>query len=106
MVEVDEERPVEPPSALLERDEGPAGAGRPALVDVLAEAVELLERSVPRTLEDVGRELAPHGRQDELRVGRQDAEVVQVVRRAAVVADRVLELAELVEQLDLVVGDL
>lgn len=49
----------------------------------------------------LGRELAPHGREDEVRVGRKHAEVVEVVGRAAVVADRVLELAEAVQERDL-----
>lgn len=106
MVEVDEETPVEPPGALLQCEERSSGPGSTALVDVLAEERELLDGGVPGTLEDVRGELTPHGGEEEVRVGREDTEVVEVVGRAGVVSDRVLELSEAVQERDLVECDL
>lgn len=121
VVEENEERPVEEPAPGLELSKVPTLAGRgggrggrgtalglrPGVdaskgrtgprVDEVLEFVDLLERVVPGSAEDVGRKLAPVGREVEVEVRREDEEVVEVLRRAAVVSVGELELAVMVE---------
>ena len=115
MVEVDEEGPVEEPCAGVKLAEGGVGVGggcselrhgRCTCVDGLPKRVELLEGDIPLASEDVARELTPVGGDGEIGVGREDAEVVEVICSARVVSVRVLELAEVVECGDLFERDL
>ena len=66
-------------------------------VDRVAEGVEFLKRCLPLTSEDIGRELSPVCRDQEVRIGGEDAEMVEVICCAAVVAVRELEVSEVVQ---------
>lgn len=109
VVEVDEERPVEPPGALLETlgggEVGHVGGGE-LRVDVLAHDLKLVERGVPGSVEGVGHQFAPHGRGFEVWVGGEDSEVVEEVGGGSVLAHAELESAEFVEHIDLFKGEL
>ena len=82
------------------------GNGGSTSVDGFAKGVELLEGDVPLAGEDVAGELSPVCRDGEIRVGGEDAEVVEIVGSPAVVPVRVLEFAEVVEGGDLLKSDL
>ena len=115
MVEVDEEGPVEEPCTRVELREsrvrmrggwGELGNRGSTRVVGFVERVELFEGNGPLAGEDVARELTPVGGDGEIGVGREDAEVVEVICGARVVSVRVLELAEVVECGDLFERDL
>ena len=82
------------------------GVGGGTRIDSLAEGVELLECNIPLTGEDVTGKLAPVGGDGEIGVGGEDAEVVEIIGSAAVIAVRVLEFSKVVESGDMLERDL
>ena len=82
------------------------GVRRGTRIYGFAKRVELLEGDVPLAGEDVAGELAPVCRDGEIRVGGEDAEVVEIVGSPAIVPVRVLEFAKVVERSNLLERDL
>jgi hypothetical protein len=115
VVEIHEEAPVQQPRARVEledrarrgggRDSGRTRGGRDergrARVDRIAERVYLLECGRELAAENVRGELAPVGGGKEVGVGGEDAEVVEVVGGSGIVAACELELAKVVQSVDL-----
>ena len=71
--------------------------GARARVERRTECVELFERDVPLPREDVGGELSPVRGDVQVRVGGEDAEVIEVVRGARIVPASVLELSKVIQ---------
>ena len=65
---------------------GELGHGGSTSIDGLAKRVEFLQCGVPLAGEDIAGQLAPMGGDGEIGVGGEDAEVVEVVSGAAVIA--------------------
>ena len=82
------------------------GVGGDARIDSFAKGVELFECNIPLTGQDVTCELTPVGGDGEIGVGGEDAEVVEIIGSAAVIAVRVLEFSKVVESGDMLERDL
>lgn len=102
VVEDDVQRPVDQPGALLQLLQ----SRHILVIDRLPQLLHLLQSAVPVTRQNLGRELAPQCREAALLVCRQDAEMVQHVGRTTVVAAVEFELAKLVEDVDVLFGEL
>ena len=74
---------------------------RGARVYGLAKAVQLFQGGVPFTCQDVTGKLSPMGGYGELWVRREHPKVIEVISGPGVVAVRVLELAKVVQRVDL-----
>ena len=70
--------------------------GRGTSVNSFAEGVELFESSVPFAREDIASKFSPVSGYGKIRVGREYAEVVEVVGSSTVVTIGILELAKVV----------
>ena len=119
VVEVDEERPVDEPCAGVQGCKGLCGrrhggggggggerGGGSACVDGVAEGIELFKGDLPLAGENVRSKFAPVGGGVEICVGGEDAEMVEVICGARVVAVGILELAKVVERSYLLEGEL
>lgn len=97
VLEEGEQRPVDDPHSLMQLA---LGVQR-SRVDRVPQLSKLLEHGIPLGGQNLAGESAPGSRGHELRVGGQGSEVVQNVGSSLVSAGVVLELAKLVQQVDL-----
>lgn len=103
VVEEGEEGPVDELGAVLELGKGVVG--KPG-VDTLADLLQLLHGRLPAHAENLAGKTTPCGVRDLVVVGGEDAEAVEELGGIGVVAARVLKLAEVVEGVDHLDGDL
>ncbi len=109
MSEIDKKRPVNKPRPRVQLGKGWFGCGgicggrggqqrcRRPRIDEFPEAVKLLKSNVPSCNEDIRGEFTPMSRRVQVIVGRQNAEMVQVVSGTAVVSIRILEFSKVVQ---------
>ena len=103
VVEEGEESPVDELGAVLELSKGVVG--QPG-VDTLANLLKLLHGGLPAHAEDLASKTTPCGVRDLVVIGGKDAEAVEELGGVGVVTAGVLELAEVVEGVDHLDGDL
>lgn len=101
-IEKHKQRPVKQPCSGLKLSERLGKRGTVRVVDGFAEVSNLHQSSVPFTVEDVGGEFTPLGREVELVRGRENEEVVEEVPGRAIVTEGVLVLTKVVKGIDLV----